>query len=79
VTGIPIVGMGGVGSGRDVLEMIACGATHVGLGTVLFADPGAPSRVREELSIALSNAGFDNSEEAFSAAQEAVFLSDNQA
>ncbi len=49
-TGLPIVGMGGVMSGRDAIELIACGAVHVALGTVLFADPDAPSRVREELS-----------------------------
>jgi dihydroorotate dehydrogenase (NAD+) catalytic subunit len=49
-TDLPIVGMGGVWSGRDVLEMIACGATHVALGTVLFADPDAPARVRAELA-----------------------------
>ena len=78
-TNLPIVGMGGVSSGRDALEMIAAGATHVALGTVLFADPEAPSRVRSELSLALSNAGFDNSEEAFCAAHEPVFASDNQA
>ena len=29
-------------TGRDALELIACGATHVALGTVLFADPEAP-------------------------------------
>ena len=38
-TALPIVGMGGVQTGRDALELIACGATHVALGTVLFADP----------------------------------------
>jgi dihydroorotate dehydrogenase (NAD+) catalytic subunit len=48
-TELPIVGMGGVWSGRDVLEFVACGATHVALGTVLFADPDAPARVRGEL------------------------------
>jgi dihydroorotate dehydrogenase (NAD+) catalytic subunit len=50
-TGLPIVGMGGVMCGRDALELIACGAVHVALGTVLFADPDAPSRVREELAL----------------------------
>ena len=40
---------GGVQTGRDALELIACGATHVALGTVLFADPIAPTRVRDEL------------------------------
>ncbi|HUY72045.1 MAG TPA: dihydroorotate dehydrogenase catalytic subunit [Gaiellaceae bacterium] len=73
VTGLPIVGIGGVQSGRDVLEMIACGATHVALGTVLFADPDAPERIREELPVALANAGFDNIENVFCAAQQPVF------
>jgi dihydroorotate dehydrogenase (NAD+) catalytic subunit len=49
-TQLPIVGMGGLTSGRDVAEMHACGARHVALGTVLFADPDAPSRVRTELA-----------------------------
>ena len=77
-TGLPIVGMGGVRSGRDALELIACGATHVALGTVLFAEPGAPERIRSELSLACSSAGFDNTADAFSAAQEAVFGTGNQ-
>jgi dihydroorotate dehydrogenase (NAD+) catalytic subunit len=47
---LPIVGMGGVASGRDALELVAAGASAVALGTVLFSDPFAPSRVREELA-----------------------------
>ncbi len=46
---VPIVGMGGVSSGRDALELVAAGASAVALGTVLFADPLAPERVRGEL------------------------------
>jgi dihydroorotate dehydrogenase (NAD+) catalytic subunit len=68
VTDLPIVGMGGVQSGRDALELIACGATHVALGTVLFADSTAPDRVRAELADAARDAGFDDPSEAFSAA-----------
>jgi dihydroorotate dehydrogenase (NAD+) catalytic subunit len=49
-TGLPIVGMGGVTTGLDAREFIACGALHVALGTVLFTDPDAPSRIREELA-----------------------------
>ena len=78
-TELPIVGMGGVSTGRDALELVAAGATHVALGTVLFSDPEAPSRVRSELALAASNAGFDNEREAFCAAHEPVFASDNEA
>jgi dihydroorotate dehydrogenase (NAD+) catalytic subunit len=49
-TGLPIVGMGGVTCGQDVVELAACGATDVALGTVLFGDPDAPDRIREELA-----------------------------
>ena len=76
-TQLPIVGMGGVQTGRDVLELVACGATHVALGTILFADPDAPSRVRSELAEAVADAGFENVDDAFCAAHEAVALTDN--
>jgi dihydroorotate dehydrogenase (NAD+) catalytic subunit len=46
---VPIVGMGGVASGLDALELVAVGASAVALGTVLFADPLAPDRIRAEL------------------------------
>ncbi len=69
-TGLPIVGMGGVRTGRDALELIAVGASHVALGTVLFADPGAPGRIREELRLEACAAGFASAEEAHAAAHE---------
>ena len=59
-TGLPIVGMGGVETGAHALELIAAGASAVALGTVLFADPGAPARVREELESEASRRGFDD-------------------
>ena len=71
-TSLPIVGMGGVMNGRDALELIACGATHVALGTVLFVDPDAPSRVRDELAAEASRAGFTRPGDAFCAALETV-------
>lgn len=49
-TRLPIVGMGGIVNGQDVVEFTACGSLHIALGTVLFSDPDAPMRVREELS-----------------------------
>jgi dihydroorotate dehydrogenase (NAD+) catalytic subunit len=48
-TGLPIVGMGGITSGHDALEFVAAGASVVGLGTILFSDPAAPTRIRTEL------------------------------
>jgi dihydroorotate dehydrogenase (NAD+) catalytic subunit len=56
-TGLPIVGMGGIQIGRDALEFAVCGAGDIALGTVLFSDPGAPARVREELAAACTDAG----------------------
>ncbi|MFL5954594.1 MAG: dihydroorotate dehydrogenase catalytic subunit [Gaiellaceae bacterium] len=71
-TDLPIVGMGGVQSGRDALELIACGATHVALGTVLFGDPDAPPRVRTELEAEATRAGFERPDDAFCAALAGV-------
>ena len=58
VTSLPIVGMGGVWNGRDALELIAAGATSIALGTVLFSDPHAPVRVRQELQAVAEDVGF---------------------
>jgi dihydroorotate dehydrogenase (NAD+) catalytic subunit len=49
-TKLPIVGMGGVTCGQDVIDLVACGARDVALGTVLFSDPNAPARVRAEIA-----------------------------
>ncbi len=49
VVDLPIVGMGGVTCGREVLDLVAAGASAVALGTILFADPDAPARIRAEL------------------------------
>jgi dihydroorotate dehydrogenase (NAD+) catalytic subunit len=53
-THMPIVGMGGVMTGRDALELVAAGAQDVALGTVLFRDSGSPERVRSELAAELA-------------------------
>jgi dihydroorotate dehydrogenase (NAD+) catalytic subunit len=76
-TRLPIVGIGGIRSGRDALEFLACGATHLALGTVLFADTDAPHRVRAELEKAAAQAGFERAEEAVGAALESVFRVEN--
>jgi dihydroorotate dehydrogenase (NAD+) catalytic subunit len=48
-TGLPIVGVGGIATGRDAIEFLAAGAADVALGTILFSDPGAPTRIRREV------------------------------
>jgi dihydroorotate dehydrogenase (NAD+) catalytic subunit len=68
---LPIVGMGGVATGRDVLEVLAVGARDVALGTILFADPGAPARIRSELEAELSAHGFAHPGNAVGAAHSA--------
>ena len=67
-TALPIVGMGGISTGRDALDLIAAGASAVALGTVLFTDPDAPKRVRAELEEELAVSGFASAAEARGAA-----------
>jgi dihydroorotate dehydrogenase (NAD+) catalytic subunit len=62
--GTPIVGMGGVMTGQDALEFIACGATSVALGAANFTAFEAPVRVLQELRDALTAHGFASVAEA---------------
>jgi dihydroorotate dehydrogenase (NAD+) catalytic subunit len=59
-TGLPIIGMGGIASGRDALEAVAAGASSVALGTILFSDPAAPGRIRAELANEIAKLGVDD-------------------
>jgi dihydroorotate dehydrogenase (NAD+) catalytic subunit len=63
-TRLPIVGMGGVATGRHALELLAAGAADVAVGTALFADPGAAARIRTELDAELAAFGFVNADNA---------------
>ena len=47
---LPILGMGGVSTGADAVEMMMAGATAVAVGTACFADPYAPIKVRDGLA-----------------------------
>jgi dihydroorotate dehydrogenase (NAD+) catalytic subunit len=47
---IPIVGMGGVQSGADALDLLRAGATLVAVGTESFRDPAAGLRIAAELA-----------------------------
>ena len=77
-TRLPIVGMGGVSSGRDALDLIACGASAVALGTVLFSDPDAPGRIRAELATEAALRGFSEPSAARGSAHVSVAERDNR-
>ncbi len=55
---LPILGMGGIGSGLDALQFILAGASAVSVGTAIFGDPSAPMRILSELDQALDERGF---------------------
>lgn len=54
---VPIIGVGGVRTGRDALELVAAGASAVQVGTATFNDPMAPMRVLGELEALLDAKG----------------------
>jgi len=61
---IPILGMGGVSSGRDALELIVAGASGVSVGTASFGDPTALIKIQNELRDLLAARGFATMQQA---------------
>ena len=55
---VPILGMGGVASGRDALELILAGASGVSVGTASFGNPSALIEIQNELRDLLAARGF---------------------
>jgi dihydroorotate dehydrogenase (NAD+) catalytic subunit len=55
---VPILGMGGVSSGRDALELILAGASAVSVGTASFGNPTALISIQNELRDLLAARGF---------------------
>ena len=56
---VPVIGLGGITTGQDALEFIACGATLVGVGVAVFADPEAPRRIVAEIVDGLRRRGLE--------------------
>ncbi|HEX3460486.1 MAG TPA: dihydroorotate dehydrogenase, partial [Acidimicrobiales bacterium] len=48
---VPIIGVGGVMSGADAIELMMAGANAVQVGTATFRDPRAPRRILEEMEL----------------------------
>ena len=61
--GIPVVGMGGITSGRDALEFLLAGAAACQVGTASFADPGACRRIVVEMERYLRRHGIGTAAE----------------
>ena len=55
---VPILGMGGVASGKDALELILAGASGISVGTASFGNPHAIIEVRDQLQQLLAARGF---------------------
>ncbi len=69
---IPIVGMGGVSTGRDALELILAGASAVSIGTASFGNPNAVMLVKNQLSDLLIERGFKDFRDAIGFAHRGV-------
>jgi len=54
---IPIVGMGGVQTGRHAADLLESGATAVAVGTESFRDPAAGTRIQHELHDLFAKSG----------------------
>ena len=63
IPGVPIVGCGGVVSGKDVVEYLMAGASAVALGTVHFAEPKAGARIARELASEMKRLGVGDASE----------------
>jgi len=61
---IPILGMGGVASGRDAVEMIMAGATAVGVGSAVYGDgPEVFRRIHKEMESLMTELGYEHVQE----------------
>ena len=66
---LPVIGMGGVTSAEDVLEMLLAGACAVEVGAANLVDPLACKRIVEDLPGVLEKYGFSSVEEVREAAK----------
>ncbi len=57
---IPIIGMGGVSSGRDAIELMMAGASAVQVGAAIFTDPFAPVKIIGEMNEFLDSKGISS-------------------
>jgi dihydroorotate dehydrogenase (NAD+) catalytic subunit len=56
---IPVIGLGGISSGGDVIEFLLAGASAVQIGTACFAEPTIFLRAIDELNAYLENNNYN--------------------
>jgi dihydroorotate dehydrogenase (NAD+) catalytic subunit len=61
---LPILGMGGITSGRDAFEFILAGAQAISVGTATFGNPTAVMKVKMELEEICLERGFSSLQDA---------------
>lgn len=57
---IPIIGMGGISTWQDAVEMLIAGASALQIGTVFFSDPYASIKINEGINRFLDENGLKN-------------------
>ena len=56
---VPVIGMGGIASAEDAIEMILAGASAVSLGTANFYDPAVTMEIVDGIENYMKEQGFD--------------------
>lgn len=68
---IPIIGTGGITTGRDAIEMMMAGATVVGVGSSVYYDSiGVFNNINNEIKVFMQKEGYNNIKEIVGAAHE---------
>ncbi|MEG0293189.1 dihydroorotate dehydrogenase [Enterococcus sp.] len=71
VSNLPIIGMGGIMTVDDVIEMYLAGASAVGIGTANFTDPYICPKLITELPIRMKELGIESLEQLIKEVREA--------
>ncbi|MGN1412548.1 MAG: dihydroorotate dehydrogenase [Oscillospiraceae bacterium] len=57
---VPVIGMGGISSGTDAIEMMMAGAKAIQVGGAIFTDPFAPIKIIDEMNQWLDSKGIED-------------------
>lgn len=57
---IPVIGLGGISTWQDAIEMTLAGASAIQVGTIMFSNPYAPLEIIEGMEKYLEQNGIDN-------------------